>query len=247
MKILFHIGRYIQMIFRMFYRPDNWRMYWQELLRQINEIGVTSIPIVILICGFIGAVTAVQMSYQLVALDVIEVYYVSYIVRDSLLLELAPTFACLVLAGKVGSNLATELGTMRINDQIDALEIMGVHSSSFLVLPKIIAAVLAVPALVVIGAAMGMAGGYLAGEISGLTDWFSYQKGLKYAITEYYFGIMFVKALVFSFIFSSIACYQGFYVKGGALEIGKNSTRAVVISSIMILLADLVVVVAMTQ
>lgn len=212
----------------------------------MNEIGVNSLSIVALICGFIGAVTAIQMSYQLVALDVVPVYFISYIVRDTLLLELAPTFTCLVLAGKVGSNLATELGTMRIKEQIDALEIMGIHSRSFLILPKILGAVLIVPILVVIGATLGMLGGYVAGEVSGTTDWYNYDKGLAYAFRSSYLPILFVKSLVFAFLFSSISCYLGFYVKGGALEIGKNSTLAVVVSSIFILIADLAVVLVMT-
>ena len=242
MMFLKHIGRYFRMLGGMFYRPENPRMYWYELVRQMNDIGSSSVPIVILICGFIGAVTAVQMSYQLVSLGAIPTHYISYIVRDSLLLELSPTFACLVLAGKVGANIATELGTMRVKEQIDALRIMGVHTDSYLIGPKIVAALIMIPALVIIGAVLGMVGGWIAGQIGGFIGTDAYMEGLSVYPVPGHAVTMLIKSLIFGFILTSVCAYKGYYVKGGALEIGKASTQAVVYSSILILVADLFVV-----
>jgi len=234
-----HIGRYVKMLLGTFGRPEKLRMYWTELFRQMNDIGVGSLLIIGIISIFIGMVTAVQFSYQLQD-SLIPQFYVGFIVRDSILIEFAPTISCLVLAGKVGSKIASELGSMRITEQIDALEIMGVNTLNYLVGPRILGAVLIIPFLVVIAAALGMFGGMLAANASGIPVE-TYERGLHSWFEVFNVNLMLVKAVVFAFILSSIACYQGFYVKGGALELGKASTRAVVQASILILAFDYVI------
>lgn len=231
-----HIGRYVKMLWGALARPEKLKMYWIELFRQMNDIGVGSLLIIGIISVFIGAVTAVQFSYQLQD-SFIPQFYVGFIVRDSILIEFAPTISCLVLAGKVGSKIASELGSMRITEQIDALEIMGVNTLNYLVGPRIMGAVLIIPFLVIIAAALGMFGGMLAATASGIPAEI-YERGLHSWFEVFNVNLMLVKAVVFAFILSSIACYQGFYVKGGALELGKASTRAVVQASILILAFD---------
>lgn len=226
------------MLFNMFSRPERKTMYWRELTRQMYEIGVGSLTIVAVISIFIGAVTAVQFAYQLQD-SFVPAYYIGFIVRSSILIELAPTFSCLVLAGKVGSNIASELGSMRISEQIDALQIMGVNTTSYLVAPKIIAAVIVVPLLIIISAALGMTGGLLASMGNGV-PFSTFMKGLMSWFEPFNVVVMLIKATVFAFLLTSIACYHGFYVEGGSLGVGKASTRAVVQGSILILVADYV-------
>ncbi len=214
-------------------------MYWKETLRQIDQIGVGSLIIIAVVSIFIGAVSAVQFAYQISGAALpIPMSFTGYVVRESMILELAPTISCLLLAGKVGSNIASELGTMRISEQIDALEIMGVNTSSYLIGPKISAAFFIIPFLVIIAAALGIGGGLMAGVASGILSPGEYYEGLTRGFDSYTVVIMLVKAVIFAFILTSIACYQGYYVKGGALEIGAASTRAVVLADIVILLAD---------
>ncbi len=233
-KFLYHFGRYVMMLRTMLMRPEKWFMYWRETLRQMNNIGVGSLVIIAIVSLFIGAVTALQFAYQL---DTIPKYYVGYIVRDSMIIELAPTFSCLILAGKVGSNMASELGSMRISEQIDALDIMGVNSIGYLVGPKHIASLFITPVLVIISAFLGIMGGLLACVTNGIVMQ-TYIRGLHSWFEPFCVTMMLIKSIVFAFLLTSISCYQGYYVKGGALAIGDASTRAVVYSSIMILIAD---------
>lgn len=227
------------MIKGMIARPEKFSMYYKETLRQVHDIGVGSITIIAIISLFLGAVTAVQFAYQLES-SFIPQYYIGYIVRDSMLIELAPTFSCLVLAGKVGSNIASELGSMRSTEQIDALEIMGVNTISYLIAPKILGAMFIVPFLVILAATLGISGGMIASINSGI-PFETYYRGLTYFFEPFNVTLMLLKGVVFSFIFSSVACYYGYYVKGGALEIGAASTKAVVNSSILILIFDYVI------
>lgn len=236
---IFHIGRYVLMIRRCFVRPERFSMYWKETIRQMVNIGVGSLVIILLISFFIGAVSAVQFAYNLSS-SMVPMYYVGYVVKESLILELAPTISCLVLAGKVGSNLSSELGTMRLTEQIDALEIMGVNTFSYLIGPKLMAAVTMVPILVVISAGTGIYGGLLAGSLTGYVSSTDFIQGVLMNFVPKNVYIMLTKAAVFGFILTSISCYQGFYAHGSSIEIGKASTRAVVLSSIMVLFADLV-------
>lgn len=245
MHLFSHVGRYFILLGQMFSRPERMAMYWKETMRQMNDIGVGSLAIVAMISFFIGAVTAVQTAFQLLG-SFIPQYYVGYIVRDTMLLELAPTISCLVLAGKVGSNLASELGTMRISEQIDALEIMGVNTSAYLVMPKVIAALITIPMLVIFSAGLGMAGGYAAVASAPQLELAAYIKGLKVWFDPFYVTIMLSKSVVFAFLLTTISCYMGYYVKGGALDIGKASTRAVVASSVMILIADYILALLLT-
>ncbi len=245
MKLFYHVGRYFILLGHMFSRPERLSMYWKETMRQMNDIGVGSLSIVAMISFFIGAVTAVQTAFQLLG-SFIPQYYVGYIVRDTMLLELAPTISCLVLAGKVGSNLASELGTMRISEQIDALEIMGVNTSAYLVMPKVVAALITIPMLVIFSAGLGMAGGYAAVASAPQLELSAYIKGLKVWFDPFYVTIMLSKSVVFAFLLTTISCYMGYFVKGGALDIGKASTRAVVASSVMILIADYILALLLT-
>ena len=241
----YHLGRYLRFLRQIINKPESFRMYWIETMRQMNSIGVGSLGIIIMISVFIGAVTALQTAFQFIG-SIIPKYYVGFIVRDSMFLELAPTFSCLVLAGKVGSHVASELGTMRVTEQIDALKIMGVNAVSYLVGPKILAAVVMVPALVIFSGFLGLVGGYVAVSFTGAIEVGDYHRGIFAFYNPLFIRIMLIKALVFAFLLTSISCYQGYYVKGGALEIGNSSTRAVVYSSVMILVADYVLALVLT-
>lgn len=243
--MFYHIGRYILLMLSTISKPEKLSMYWKETARQMNDIGVGSLIIVGLVSVFIGAVTAVQFAYQLKGSSV-PPYYVGYIVRDIMIIELAPTFTCLALAGKVGSNMAAELGGMRQKEQIDALEVMGIDTPAYLILPKIIAAICVIPMLVSLSAFMGMAGGYLACVLGKLVTISEFMQGLRSFFLPYNVFMMLVKAVVFSFLLTSISCYQGFYVKGGSIELGQASTNAVVMSNIVILLADYVIALLLT-
>lgn len=221
----------------MFTKPENFRMYWKELMHQCAEIGIGSLGIVAIISFFIGAVSTVQTAYQMVS-PLIPLSTIAQIVRDTVILEFAPTLTCIVLAGVVGSKIASELGNMRVSEQIDALEIMGINSKAYLVLPKILAALIVVPMLVVISAVLGIWGGRLAGSLTGILSTEMFDRGLNMAFVPYNVFFAFAKAYTFSFILSSIPAYYGYNVQGGALEIGRASTQSVVTSCIMILLAD---------
>lgn len=236
---LFHIGRYVLMVRRCFVKPERASMYWKETLVQMNNIGVGSLLIILLISFFIGAVSSVQFAYNL-SQSMVPMYYVGYVVKESIILELAPTVSCLILAGKIGSNLASELGTMRLTEQIDALEIMGVNTISYLIGPKLAAAVTMIPLLVVISAITGIWGGWLAGSMSGYVSGTDYTQGVLMNFVAYNIRVMMTKATAFGFVLTSISCYQGFYASGSAIEIGKASTRAVVLSCVMVLFTDLV-------
>jgi phospholipid/cholesterol/gamma-HCH transport system permease protein len=201
--------------------------------------------IIAIISIFIGAVTAVQFSYQM-GDSLIPRYYIGYIVRDMTIIELAPTFSCMVLAGKVGSSLASEIGGMRQKEHIDAMEIMGVNTAAFLVQPKILAALTIIPMLVCIGAFISICGGYIASVPFGRFSHEEYEQGLRSFFIPYNITMMFVKALTFSFILTTVSCYQGYFVKGGSIELGHASTQAVVYSNILILLSDYVIAMLMT-
>ena len=237
MTIFSDIGRYLLMLKGMFSRPENGRMYWKEFIHQCTEIGVGSLGIVAIISIFIGAVSTIQTAYQLVT-PLIPKSTIAQIVRDTIVLEFAPTLVCIVLAGVAGSRIASELGNMRVSEQIDALEIMGINTKTYLVLPKIIAALLMIPLLVALAMGLGIWGGRLAGIMSGIIDGSTFDKGLREYFDPFTVKFALIKAYVFAFIISSVASFYGYYVKGGALEIGRASTKAVVVSCIVILFAD---------
>ncbi len=237
MNAIREFGRYLLMLKNMFSKPENYKMYWKEFMRQCSEIGIGSLGIVMIISIFMGAVSAVQTAYQLVS-PLIPKTSIAQIVRDTVILEFAPTLVCIVLAGVVGSKIASELGNMRISEQIDALEIMGINTKAYLILPKIIAGLVVIPMLVVIAAVLGIWGGKMAAVLSNIVSPEIFHKGLMLDFLPYNVFFALAKAYTFAFIITSIPAFFGYYVKGGALEIGKSSTRAVVISCIAVLFAD---------
>lgn len=221
----------------MFSKPENAKLYWKEFMHQCSEIGMGSLGIVSIISVFMGAVSAVQTSYQLVS-PLIPPSTIAQIVRDTVILEFAPTLVCIVLAGVIGSKIASELGNMRVSEQIDALEIMGINTKTYLVMPKIAAALLTIPLLVVLAMVLGIYGGRFAGSAAGILSTETYDQGLLMNFMPYNVTFALIKAYTFSFIISSVSAYFGYYVKGGSLEIGRSSTTSVVVSCVMILLAD---------
>ncbi|MEO0007870.1 MAG: hypothetical protein RJA20_2066 [Bacteroidota bacterium] len=234
---LHDLGEYLIMMKHALARPEKFSMYWKETARQMNDIGVGSLLIVCLISVFIGAVAALQFAYQLDG-QLIPRYYIGYIVRDLALIELSPTITCLVLAGKVGSNMSAEIGGMRQKEHIDAMEVMGVNTASFLITPKLVAALVVVPLLVTFSAFVAIIGGYLSSVPTGLITDDEYIRGLRSFFVPYNVFMMYVKSFVFAYILTTVSCYQGYHVKGGSVELGHASTRAVVFSDIFILLAD---------
>ncbi|HEV7351302.1 ABC transporter permease [Telluribacter sp.] len=231
------IGKYFVFLGYLFTRREKLSIYWTRFLEEAVNIGVNSVFIVAIVSTFIGAVSCIQTAYNLVS-PFIPVSTVALIVRDMEILELAPTITCVVLAGKVGSNIAGELGTMRITEQVDALEVMGINSASYLVLPKVIAAMVTFPMLVILSAFLGILGGYLAGTLTGVLTPKDYVEGIRDSFVPYNIFFMCVKPFVFGFLISTISSYQGYFTKGGALEVGQSSTQAVTNSCIAILVAD---------
>jgi len=244
-NLAFHFGRYILLLSDAFSRPEKVKVYWRETLRQMDDIGIGSLIIVGIIAVFMGAVAAVQFAYQLDG-QLIPSYYIGYIVRDLAIIESAPTITCLVLAGKVGSNMASEIGGMRQKEHIDAMEIMGVNTSAFLILPKVIAALVMIPMLVAIAAGVAILGGYLAVVVPDTIPHGAYIKGLQSFFVPYNVFIMFVKSVIFAFLLTTVSCYKGYFVEGGSVELGAASTQAVVVSDILILLADFIIAVVLT-
>jgi phospholipid/cholesterol/gamma-HCH transport system permease protein len=239
MGILGEIGKFILMMKGMFTKPENWKMYWKEFMHQCSEIGVGALGIVAIISFFIGAVSAIQTAYQLVS-PLIPLSTISQIVRDTVILEFAPTLVSIVLAGVIGSKIAGELGNMRVSEQIDALEIMGINTKAYLILPKILAAIVVIPMLIVLAMVLGIWGGRIAGVASGILSADTFDKGLREGFNPYNVFFSLIKAYTFAFLLSSIPAYFGYNVQGGALEIGRASTKAVVVSCILILIADYV-------
>lgn len=237
MTFFTHLGRYLLMLKGMFTRPENWRMYWKEFMHQCVEIGIGALPIVVIISLFLGAVTTVQTAYQLVS-PLVPASTIAQIVRDSMILELSPTVVSIVLAGVIGSKIASELGNMRISEQIDALEIMGINTKSYLIMPKILGALVVIPCLIVISAVLGIWGGRTAGALTGILANDIFDIGLRQNLNIYNINFALYKSYTFAFILSSIPAYYGYNVKGGSLEIGRASTSAVVVSCIIILVAD---------
>ncbi len=232
-------GKYCIFLSQVFRVPDKWKVFFKNLLFEISKLGVDSIPLVIIISIFIGAVICIQMTINIVS-PLIPSYSTGLATREILLLEFSSTMMSLILAGKVGSNIASEIGTMRVTEQIDAMDIMGVKSANFIVLPKIIGFVLFVPVLCVLSMFMGLIGGWLVAEFTSMISVENYIFGIQSFFNEWYVWYGIIKTIVFAFLIASIAAFYGYYVKGGALEVGKASTSAVVSSSILILLADVI-------
>lgn len=232
-------GRYVVLLSRVFAKPEKPKIYLQQTIREIESLGLNSVGIVIIISIFIGAVITLQTRYNLES-SWIPLYLIGLTARDTLLLEFSSTMVGLILAGKVGSNIASEIGTMRITEQIDALEMMGINSASYLILPKIIATMLFNPFLTLISMFVGLIGGWMAVILTGALPSADYIFGIQYLFVPFYITYALVKTVVYAFIITSVSAFYGYNVQGGALEVGRASTRGVVYSSILILLADLV-------
>lgn len=232
-------GRYCLFMTKVFAVPDRWRIFGKRTIQEISKLGVDSIPLVLIISVFIGAVIAIQMQLNVTS-PLIPAYSVGMATREIILLEFSNSILCLILAGKVGSNIASEIGTMRVTEQIDALEIMGVNSANYLVLPKIVALVFFIPVLVVLCMGTAIMGGYSVALLTDLISVPTFVYGLQYAFKEWYVWYALIKSLVFAYIISSVASFYGYTVKGGSIEVGKASTNGVVASSILILLADVI-------
>lgn len=230
------------MVAQMFSRPEKFKVYWNRLMEEIVQLGIKSVGIVVLMSVFMGMVLVIQTASSIDS-PLIPDYTVGFTSKQSILLEFSPTIIALILAGKVGSNIASELGSMRVTEQIDALDIMGVNSMNYLITPKIIGAVIIFPIVIVFSMAAAFAGGYIACITTGLVTVEKYEYGIQlfHDSDMLYLNYALGKTAVFAFIMTSISAYQGYFVKGGALEVGKASTRAVVYSSILILLFNYII------
>lgn len=239
MHALKKVGEYILLMQKVLTRPDRLRETLKQIIKEMGTLGVNSIPIVLIISLFIGAVITIQIRLR-VDNPMLPKYTTGLVTRDIMLLEFSSTIMCLLLAGKVGSNIASEIGTMRISEQIDALDIMGINSANFLILPKIIGLVLFSPILVIFSMIIGITGGYLVSVFTDLLTVDNYVFGIQAFFVPFYIEYSIIKTLVYTFLIASVAGYYGYFVKGGSLEVGKASTDTVVVSCILILIADLV-------
>ncbi len=239
MGFFFHIGRYFTMLSKVFARPEKHKMYFRQLFLEIDNLGVNSVWIVVIISIFIGGIMTIQFAHALS-----NPLYPSSLVglgtRDTLLLEFSSTMLALIMAGKIGSNITSEIGTMRVTEQIDSLEIMGVNSASYLILPKVVAVVFIFPFLYIMSVFFGLLGGMITGPLVGVITIPEYIDGIQWLFYPYYITFSIIKCLVFGFLVSSVPAYFGYYVQGGALEVGKASTKAVVNTNILILFFDLI-------
>ncbi|MCQ2325586.1 MAG: ABC transporter permease [Paludibacteraceae bacterium] len=233
-----HFGEYVLLMGKVFRLPDRQRMFWRQYAREIEKQGLQSLPIVIIISVFIGAILTIQTKLN-TENPLLPTYTTGLLTRETLLLEFSSTILCLILAGKVGSNIASEIGSMRITEQIDAMEIMGVNSANYLILPKIAAFMTMMPLLVIISITVGLIGGLGVGVFTDVITIQDYIVGIQYAFNPYYVWYGIIKSLVFAFIITSFSSYYGYYAYGGALDVGRASTSAVVNSNILILFADL--------
>ncbi len=233
------VGKYFLFLKMVFRKPEKWRLFWRQFVNESDKLILSSILIVGVISVFIGGVLVIQTASNLEN-PVIDKMYVGYMVRESLILEFCSTMIALILAGKMGSNIASEIGSMRITEQIDAMDMMGVNSAGFLVLPKITSATLLSPFLMLLSLILGLVGGWLVVETTQIISTASYITGIKFCYNGFYVFYSCFKMSVFCFMISSIAAFNGFYAKGGSLGVGHSSTKSIVITSILILLFDLV-------
>jgi phospholipid/cholesterol/gamma-HCH transport system permease protein len=236
-KALHQLGEYVLLMRKSIAIPTRWNIFFKQLIKEIYKLGIDSIWIVVIVSIFIGTVIALQISLN-VNSPLIPKFTIGYTTREIILLEFSSSIMCLILAGKIGSNIASEIGTMRVTEQIDALEMMGVNSANFLIMPKIAGLMLFIPVLVFFSMVTGIVGGVAASYFgNGMTPE-SFEFGLQYYFRPFYITYSVIKSVIYAFLIASIASYFGYYVKGGSLEVGKASTNAVVNSSVMILLAD---------
>ncbi len=237
-NFLIHFGRYLRLMGQAFSRPERWRMFFKQYVKEMSQLGIDSIGIVLLISFFIGAVICIQIKLNIQS-PWMPHWVSGYVTREIMLLEFSSSIMCLILSGKVGSNIASELGTMRTTQQIDALEIMGVNPASFLILPKIVGLLTLIPALVTFSTFSGIIGAYATAYIGHIITPSDLTAGLQHTFTQWFFWMGVIKSLFFAFIISSVSSYYGYTVEGGSIEVGKASTNAVVSCSMLILFSDL--------
>ncbi len=238
-KFLTQIGSYFLLLKKVFSKPEKTSIYYKQTLHELVYLGFDSIGIITIISFFMGAVITLQTAYN-TENPIYPTYLIGLGCRDSIILEFSSTISALILAGKMGSNIASEIGTMRVTEQIDALEMMGVNSASYLILPKIIATFLFNPVLTLISIIVGILGGFIAGTFSGVITSQDFIYGIQYAFIPYYITYSLIKTLFFAFIITSVSAFKGYYVEGGSLEVGQASTKAVVYSSVLILLFNVI-------
>jgi len=241
MSFFEHIGRFFIMLKSVFSKPDRSKVFWERFFNETVTIVINSIPLIAFLSFFMGGVITIQTASNMES-PLLPAYTIGYITRQSTILEFSPTIISLIIAGKVGSNIASEIGTMRVTEQIDALEIMGVNSIGYLMLPKILSTTLFFPFVIVISMVLSLIGGWFAGVTSNLYSTETYLLGLRYFWEKDSSGLYYAlgKTMVFGFLITSISSYYGYYTKGGSLEVGRSSTNAVVASSVAILLANYV-------
>jgi len=238
-NFLTQLGRYVLLLKKVFSKPEKPAIYYKQTMHEMIYLGINSIAIVTIISFFMGAVITLQTAYN-TENPIYPTYLIGLGCRDSILLEFSSTIVALILAGKVGSNIASEIGTMRVTEQIDALEMMGVNSASYLILPKIIATFIFNPFLNLISIIVGIVGGWLAGTLTGVITSEDFIYGLQYAFIPYYVTYSMIKTVIFAFIITSVSAFHGYYVEGGSLEVGRASTKAVVYSSVIVLLFNVI-------
>ena len=236
---LYETGRYLLFLRQVFRKPERWRLSLRQFITEAEKLVINSIPLIALMSVFIGAVLVIQTANNMTS-PFLPKMYIGYMARESLILEFCSTMVCLILAGKIGSNISSELGTMRITEQIDAMEMMGINSAGFLVMPKILATSILNPLLTLMSFIMGLLGGYLIIAMTGMIKISDYLTGLQFAFNGYYITYSLVKTAVFSFIISSVSAFYGYYAKGGSLGVGRSSTQAIVVSSALILTFNLI-------
>jgi phospholipid/cholesterol/gamma-HCH transport system permease protein len=239
-------GSYLLLMKRVLTKPERWSMFFRRTLHEIYQLGVNSIPIVMIISLFIGAALCIQMKTN-VESPWMPKFVTGYATREVLLLEFSSTIMCLILAGKVGSNITSEIGAMKVTQQIDALDMMGVNSANFLILPKITGLVITIPILVIFSIAAGIGGAFLIGILTGIMTAEELTLGLQHEFTVWFIWYSIIKSFFFAFIITSVASFYGYTVKGGSIEVGKASTNAVVSCSALILFSDIVLTNIMMQ
>ncbi len=239
MRFLYDIGRYFLLLKQVFKKPEKKSIYFKQILLEIDHLGIDSLGIVAIISVFMGAVVTIQTAFN-IDNPLIPIYSIGFATRQSIVLEFSPTIISLILAGKVGSRIASEIGTMRVTEQIDALEIMGINPASYLILPKIVASMFINPFLIMLSMFLAIGGGWVAGTLSQMVSSYEFVYGVTYAFHTYDVVYALIKTVVFAFIIASISGFAGYYTKGGALEVGEASTKGVVQSSIIIILFNLV-------
>ncbi|MFD2566273.1 MlaE family ABC transporter permease [Pseudotenacibaculum haliotis] len=237
MGYLGHIGKYFMMLGQVFKRPQRGRVFREAIVRELDELGLKSLGIIMFISFFIGGVIALQTALN-IENPFIPKYLIGFATKRSVILEFAPTFCSIILAGKVGSYITSSIGTMRVTEQIDALEVMGINSLNHLVLPKIIATVFFYPFLIVLAMFLGILGGWVAGVTSGIFSYIDYLQGVQLEFDPFLITYAIIKTLVFAFLIATVPSYHGYYVKGGSIAVGKASTQSVVWTIILIVIAN---------